>query len=173
MAEPNTALVTGASRGIGRAIALRLAEDGYDIVGCNTGDTEAARKTEQEISALGVRARIGACDVRDAAAVERFIADAERDFPPIRVLVNNAGITRDNPTVLMPAEDWHAVLDTNLTGVWNTCHAVAFRFMKRRAGVVVNLSSVAGVHGHAGQGNYAAAKAGIIGFSRSLAKEVA
>jgi 3-oxoacyl-[acyl-carrier protein] reductase len=173
MAEPNTALVTGASRGIGRAIALRLAADGYDIVGCSSVDSEAARKTEQDVSALGVSCRILTCDVRDGAAVDRFVTEADRLFSPIAVLVNNAGITRDNPTVLMAPADWQDVIDTNLTGVWNVCRGTVFRFMKRRAGVVVNLSSVAGIHGNAAQGNYAATKAGIIGLSRTLAKETA
>ncbi|HKT00930.1 MAG TPA: 3-oxoacyl-[acyl-carrier-protein] reductase [Rugosimonospora sp.] len=173
MAEPRTALVTGVSRGIGRAIALRLAADGYDIAGCSTGTGEAARDTEKELAALGVRCRIDACDVRDGAAVDAFVADVEREFAPVDVLVNNAGITRDRPLVLMAPADWHAVVDTNLSGAWNVCRAVVFRFMKRRRGAVVNVSSIAGVYGNAGQTNYAATKAGVIGLSRSLAKEVA
>jgi 3-oxoacyl-[acyl-carrier protein] reductase len=172
MTEPRTALVTGVSRGIGRAIALRLAADGYDIVGCGLTTGEAALRTEKDVTALGVRCRIDACDVRDAVAVETFIADVEREFGPIDLLVNNAGVVRDSPVALMSAQDWQMVLDTNLTGMWQMCHYAVFRFMKRRHGTIINLSSIAGIYGNAGQGNYAAAKAGIIGFSKSLAKEV-
>ena len=112
------------------------------------------------------------CDVADSEAAERFVKDAEERLGPIDLLINNAGITKDSPLVLGSAEDWHAVLATNLTGTWNFCRAMAFRFMKNRGGAVVNMSSVAGVYGHAGQTAYSASKAGIIGFSKSLAKEV-
>ncbi|QLQ35884.1 3-oxoacyl-[acyl-carrier-protein] reductase [Micromonospora robiginosa] len=170
---PRCALVTGASRGIGRAVALRLAAEGYAVAGCFSTAGEAAEKTRAEVEAYGVPSWFAPCDVTDRAAVDDFVATAEKRLGPLTALVNNAGITRDRPMVLMGPEDWHDVVDTNLTGTWNTCRAVAFRFLKRRRGAVVNLSSVAGVTGNAGQTNYAASKAGIIGLSRSLAKEVA
>jgi 3-oxoacyl-[acyl-carrier protein] reductase len=173
MSQRRCALVTGASRGIGRSIALRLTRDGYDIAGLFATASEAAEKTEAEAAALGVRTCFAPCDVRDGEAVEEFVRRAERDLGPVHALVNNAGIVRDNPLVLMPPDDWQAVVETNLTGTWNVCRAVVYRFMKRRSGVVVNMSSVAGIHGNATQTNYAATKAGIIGMSKSLAKEVA
>lgn len=173
MPSKGCALVTGASRGIGRAVALRLAEDGYDIAGCYRSGDEQAGKTEAEIAALGVACRLTRCDVRDADAVDTFVRSAEREVGEIAVLVNSAGIARDSPMIMMAPGDWDSVVGTNLTGTWNVCRAGVFRFAKRRSGVVVNLSSVVGVRGNAGQTNYAAAKAGIIGLSRSLAKEVA
>ncbi len=167
------ALVTGASRGIGRSIALRLAGDGYAIAGCFRTPSEGAAKTEQDVRSLGVGCVFGPCDVLDSEAVERFVRAAEKEIGPINAAVNNAGIVRDKPLVLMSPEDWHAVVGTNLTGTWNVCRSVVFRFIKRRAGAMVNISSVAGIYGNAGQCNYAATKAGILGLSRSLAKEVA
>lgn len=171
--ERRCALITGASRGIGRSVALRLAEDGFDIAGCFRAPSEAAAETERDVKARGARALFTPCDVDDVDAVERFVRCAERELGPIAALVNNAAIVRDKPLVLMPPEDWRQVIDTNLTGTWNVCRAVVFRFLKQRAGAVVNISSVAGIYGNAGQTNYAAAKAGIIGLSKSLAKEVA
>lgn len=173
MSERSCAVVTGASRGIGRAVALRLARDGWDVAGCFRANVEAADATASEVRALGARAFFAPCDVADLDAVDRFVADAERELGPIAALVNNAGITRDAPLVMMAQKDWSAVLDTNLTGTWNVCRSVVFRFMKRRAGAIVNLSSIAGVYGNAGQTNYAATKAGIAGLSKSLAKEIA
>ncbi|GAA1766928.1 3-oxoacyl-[acyl-carrier-protein] reductase [Luedemannella helvata] len=167
------ALVTGISRGIGRAIALRLARDGYAVAGCYATPSEAAEQTRIELEKLGVPIFLDRCDVRDNEAVDAFVAAAERTVGPLDTLVNNAGIVRDNPMVLMPVADWQAVVDTNLSGTWNVCRTVGFRFMKRRAGTIVNISSVAGVYGHASQSNYAATKAGIIGLSRSIAKELA
>jgi 3-oxoacyl-[acyl-carrier protein] reductase len=173
MSDRPLALVTGASRGIGRSIALRLARDGYAIAGCCTAPSEMSRRTESDLAELGAPACFSVCDVRDGDAVEAFVRGAEEALGPLTALVNNAGIVRDNPLVLMPPDDWRAVLDTNLTGTWNLCRSVIFRFMKRRRGVVVNLSSVAGIYGNATQSNYAATKAGIIGMSRSIAREVA
>jgi 3-oxoacyl-[acyl-carrier protein] reductase len=166
-------LVTGASRGIGRSVVLRLAREGYDIAGCSSAPSDESEKTEAEIRALDVGCHFAVCDVRDMDAVEAFVDSAERELGPLTSLVNNAGIVRDNPMVLMPREDWRDVLETNLTGTWNVCRTVVFRFMKRRAGAIVNMSSVAGVYGNATQSNYAATKAGVIGLSKSLAKEVA
>jgi 3-oxoacyl-[acyl-carrier protein] reductase len=166
------ALVTGASRGIGGAVSRRLARDGFAVAGCYTQPSPAADKTRAEVEAAGVPAYFAPCDVRDATAVDDFVRAAEKELGPLEVLVNNAGITRDKPVVLMPAGDWRDVVDTNLTGTWNFCHTVGFRFAKRRSGVVVNISSVAGLYGNAGQANYAAAKAGIIGLTKSMAKEL-
>lgn len=173
MAEQHRALVTGASRGIGRAVARRLAGAGYPVAGCYAAASDQARQVAAELEQLGVASYFAACDVSDPAAVDRFIQVAEERLGPLDLLVNNAGITRDRPLVLSTPEDWQAVLATNLTGTWNVCRAMVFRFLKQRAGAVVNLSSVAGVYGNAGQTAYAASKAGIIGLSRSLAKEVA
>lgn len=166
-------LVTGTSRGIGRAVALRLAREGYAIAGCHRTATAAAKQTEYEVRALGVDCHFAECDVSDPAAAEAFIREAEDQIGPLNLLVNNAGITRDAPLVLSSRQDWNEVLAVNLTGTWNMCRAMAFRFMKSHGGAIVNMSSVAGVHGNAAQTAYAASKAGIIGFSKSLAKEVA
>jgi 3-oxoacyl-[acyl-carrier protein] reductase len=173
VADRPCALVTGASRGIGRSIALQLAGEGYAIAGCFTTAGEMARRTEADLAELGAEVCFAVCDIRDGDAVDQFVREAERALGPLTALVNNAGIVRDNPLVLMSPDDWRAVLETNLTGTWNVCRSVVFRFMKRRKGAVVNVSSVAGVYGNASQSNYAATKAGIIGMSRSIAKEVA
>ncbi|MGH9345781.1 MAG: 3-oxoacyl-[acyl-carrier-protein] reductase [Vicinamibacterales bacterium] len=165
------ALITGASRGIGRSIALRLARDGYAIAGC-CRTAGAAAQAEQDVRAIGAECLFATCDVHDGDAVERFVRETERRLGPITGAVNNAGIARDKPLVMMSRNEWSDVLDTNLTGTWNVCRSVVYRFMKRRAGAVVNISSVAGVYGNTGQCNYAATKAGILGLSRSLAKEV-
>ncbi len=167
------ALVTGASRGIGRAVALHLAGLGYDITGCSFRGGEDAARTADEVTALGVRCLFEPCDVSDLDAVDALVAAAEDKLGPLTALVNNAGITRDAPAVMMEPPDWQVVLDTNLTGAWNVCRTVGYRFLKRRAGSIVNISSVAGVYGNAGQTNYAAAKAGVIGMTKSLAKELA
>ena len=173
MAEQHRALVTGASRGIGRAVVRRLARAGYPVAGCYATTSDQSRQMAAEVEQLGVPAYFAECDVSDPAAVDGFVRAAEERLGPIDLLVNNAGITRDQPLVLTPPGDWHAVLATNLTGTWNLCRAMVFRFLKQRSGAVVNMSSVAGVYGNAGQTGYAASKAGIIGLSRSLAKEVA
>ncbi|MEV6304162.1 3-oxoacyl-[acyl-carrier-protein] reductase [Actinoplanes sp. NPDC051861] len=172
MAEQHRALITGSSRGIGRAIALRLAQDGHAVAGCYQRESEASRQTEADLRRLGVPYHLAECDVTQPDEVDRFVRAAEEALGPIDLLVNNAGITRDQPLVLGMPADWNAVLSTNLTGTWNLCRAMAFRFMKARSGVIVNMSSVAGIYGNAGQTAYAASKAGIIGLSRSLAKEV-
>jgi 3-oxoacyl-[acyl-carrier protein] reductase len=173
MSEKGCALITGASRGIGRSVAIRLAREGYNIAGCFRAVTDSSEQTEAEVNKLGIRSLFVPCDVCDTAAVDEFVRLADRELGPITALVSNAGIARDNPLVLMTPEDWKDVVDTNLTGTWNVCRAVVFRFMKRRSGAVVNISSVAGIYGNATQSNYAATKAGIIGFSKSLAKEIA
>ena len=174
MAAPRTALVTGASRGIGRAVALQLANDDYHVAGCFASPSEAAAKTETEVRALDMPCYFAVCDVRDGAAVEEFIVTAERKLGPLTALVNNAGIVRDNLILRMKEEDWDAVLDTNLKGAWNFSRA-ALRFMLRQeeGGAILNISSISGVVGMAGQSNYSASKAGMIGLTKALAREVA
>ncbi len=172
MAEQHRALVTGASRGIGRAVALRLARQGYAVAGCYQHESDASRQTEADLRMLDVPCYFAQCDVANPQAVQEFVDAASDAIGQMDLLVNNAGITRDHPLVLGTPEDWNAVIATNLSGTWNFCRAMTFQFMKNRSGAVVNMSSVAGVYGNAGQTAYAASKAGIIGFSKSLAKEV-
>ncbi|MEU8961410.1 3-oxoacyl-[acyl-carrier-protein] reductase [Streptomyces sp. NPDC048491] len=169
--KDKVALVTGGSRGIGRAVALRLARDGYDIGFCYRSDEHAAALVEKAVRELGRRVRSQQVDVTDRAKVRDFVTTTEEKLGPAVAAVTSAGITRDSPLALMPDEDWDAVLRTNLDGTYNLCRAVAFPMIKRGGGAIVTLSSVAGVVGNAGQTNYSASKAGIIGFTRSLAKE--
>lgn len=171
MAGDRTALVTGVSRGIGRAVALRLARNGYRVAGCSR-DADRAHDVEVELVATGSPCFVRALDVADTDEVTGFVAAAEERLGPIDAVVNCAGITRDGLLALMSPTEWHDVLDTNLTGTWNVCRAMSYRMAKRKSGVIVNVSSIAGVHGNAGQSNYAAAKAGIIGLSKSLAREL-
>jgi 3-oxoacyl-[acyl-carrier protein] reductase len=156
------ALVTGAARGIGRAIANELASAGAEVLCC---DLPGTSENEEVAGEVGGRALYA--DVTKSDEVEKLIADAGE----IDILVNNAGITRDGLLVRMTEEDWRAVIDINLTSVYLVCHAAIRGMMKRRAGAIVNLSSVVGIHGNLGQTNYAASKAGIIGFTKSLARE--
>ncbi len=167
------ALITGASRGIGRAIAFQLAADGYDIAFCYRSSREAACAVEAEIAKLGRRVFHEPCDVADFQAVQGFVRACEAQFGTLEVLVNCAGIVRDNPLVLMDEGAWCEVLETNLNGTFNFCRNIVFGFMKQKGGSIINMSSVAGIYGNATQSNYAASKAGIIGFSKALAKELA
>ncbi|MEZ0472540.1 3-oxoacyl-ACP reductase FabG [Luteimonas salinilitoris] len=163
------AFVTGASRGIGAAIADELAAQGATVVG--TATTEAgARAIGERLASTGGHGRV--LDVVDGAAVEALIDAIGKEFGAIGILVNNAGITRDNLLMRMKDEDWQAILDTNLSSVYRTCKAAMRGMMKARKGRIINIASVIGVTGNAGQANYAAAKAGIIGFSKSLAREI-
>lgn len=166
------ALVTGGSRGIGRAAVLRLARDGFDVAFCYRSSPDAAQELEKEVVELGVRALAWQCDVSDHAAVRDMVSVVAERLGDVDVLVTSAGIVRDNPLMMMTEEQWHEVLDTNLDGTFNACRSVVFEMMKRRFGSIINISSVAGVHGNPTQTNYSASKAGIIGFSRALAKEV-
>ena len=163
------ALVTGASRGIGAAIADTLAAQGATVFGTATSDAGAA-KIGERLSAHGGHGRV--LDVSQAGAIEALVDAIAAEFGAISILVNNAGITRDNLLMRMKDEDWQAILDTNLTSVYRSSKAVMRGMMKARRGRIVNIASVIGVTGNAGQANYAAAKAGIIAFSKSLAKEI-
>ena len=163
------ALVTGASRGIGAAIADTLAAQGATVIGTATSDAGAA-KIGERLSVHGGHGRV--LDVSQAGAIEALVDAIAAEFGAISILVNNAGITRDNLLMRMKDEDWQAILDTNLTSVYRSSKAVMRGMMKARRGRIVNIASVIGVTGNAGQANYAAAKAGIIAFSKSLAKEI-
>ena len=171
--DGKVALVTGASRGIGRSIALMLAARGADIVINYAGNTEAAEKTKAEVEALGRKAMVIKADVGDTAACEAMMAEAVKEMGKIDILVNNAGITRDGLLMRMKEADWDAVLTTNLKSVYNCTKAVIKYMMKARSGRIVSISSVVGAMGNAGQSNYAAAKAGIMGFTKAVAKEAA
>lgn len=164
--------MTGGSRGIGKAVALQLGRDGFDIAFCYRQAQEAAREVEQEILRLGRRVFQRPCDVADFAAVRAFVGAVDRELGPPEVVVNAAGIISDSPLVLMEPETWRAVLSTNLDGVFNVCRSVVFNLMKRKDGCIVNIASVAGVYGYGTQTNYSASKAGVIGFSKALAKEL-
>lgn len=172
MTEQRVALVSGGSRGIGRAVVLRLARDGYDVAFCYRSRQDAADELAKEVEDHGVRALARQVDVTDPDAVGQWVADSQRELGPIGTVVTSAGVLADKPLVMMGGPDWDRVLDTSLDGTFHVCRAAVFEMMKRRAGCVVTISSVAGVHGNAGQTNYSAAKAGVIGFTRALAKEV-
>ncbi|HEX5952189.1 MAG TPA: 3-oxoacyl-ACP reductase FabG [Rhodanobacteraceae bacterium] len=163
------ALVTGASRGIGAAIADELAAQGATVIGTATSDV-GAQAIGQRLAAHGGEGRV--LDVTDGAAVEALIEAVIKQHGGLSVLVNNAGITRDQLLMRMKDEDWQAILDTNLTSVYRTSKAVMRAMMKARKGRIINIASVVGVTGNPGQTNYAAAKAGIIAFSKSLAREI-
>jgi 3-oxoacyl-[acyl-carrier protein] reductase len=172
MGAAGVALVTGGSRGIGAAVVLRLARDGYDVAFCYRSDESAAMLVVKRAAEFGGRVLATRVDVADAAGVRDWTAGTRRELGPVTALVASAGITRDGPLARMTDDDWSDVLRTNLDGVYNVCRPVVFDMMKRRRGVVVTLSSVAGVYGNPMQVNYSAAKSGIIGFTRALAKEV-
>ena len=171
--DGKTALVTGASRGIGRAIALRLAAEGANIAINYAGNTAKAEETKAAIEAAGGKAALFQADVSDSAQVEQMIASVLETFGSLDILVNNAGITRDGLLMRMKEEDFDAVLDTNLKGIFHVTKAVTKIMMKQRSGRIVNMASVVGIIGNAGQTNYAAAKAGVIGFTKSAARELA
>lgn len=168
-----TAIVTGGSRGIGRAVAVRLAKDGMNLVINYRGNSAAAEETERMCRELGAEVLLVQGDVSRAEDCEKLAAQAKEAFGRVDVLVNNAGITRDGLLARMTEEDFRAVLDVNLVGPWNMMKAVNRIMMKQQYGRIVNLSSVTGLMGNMGQTNYAAAKAGILGMTKSYAREVA
>ena len=168
-----TALVTGASRGIGRAIALRLAEDGANVAVIYAGSADKAEAVVNEITALGGNAKAYRCNVADSAAVNETVKAVTNDLGKIDILVNNAGITRDGLMLRMKDEDFDAVLDTNLKGAFNMIRACYSGFIRKKSGRIINISSVSGIMGNAGQANYSASKAGVIGLTKSVARELA
>ena len=172
MNENKLALITGGSRGIGKAIALKLAATGYDIVINYAGNTDAANQTIEEIKKLNVKAEAYKFDVSNQTEVEENITKIIEKYGRIDVLVNNAGITRDDLFIRMTEEKWSAVINTNLNSAFYVTKPVVKLMMKQRFGSIVNTTSVVGVYGNVGQANYSAAKAGLIGFTKSLAKEL-
>lgn len=173
MLSGKTAIVTGASRGIGKATALELAARGaYVIVNYNVSE-EAAHEVVRTIIEAGGHGESVQCDVSDASACDWFIRDVSERYKSIDILVNNAGITRDQLLMRMSEEDFDAVLNTNLKGTFHTMRAVSRQMLRQRSGRIINMASVVGVAGNAGQANYAASKAGVIGLTKSAAKELA
>ena len=168
-----TAVVTGGSRGIGRAICEELARGGANVVLCYAGRAEAAQETVTACKDLGAKTLAVQCNVADEAQVKALMDAAVKEFGRIDILVNNAGVTRDGLVMMMKEADFDAVIDTNLKGTFLCMKAVSRIMMKQRYGRIVNLSSVVGLRGNAGQVNYAASKAGVVGMTKSLAKELA
>jgi len=170
--DGRTALVTGASRGIGRAVCVKLAEAGANVAGCDI-DVDPMKETEELVRGAGVEFVAIAMDVSDLKQFQDAVQKAVETFGSLDVLVNNAGITRDNLLVRMTQEDWQSVISINLTGVFNGVKAAARPMMKQRSGSIVNVSSVVGIMGNPGQVNYGASKAGVIGLTKSAAREMA
>ncbi len=168
----NAAIVTGGTRGIGRAISTRLARDGWDLLATYHSDDAAAASAQEDLRQFGGRVEILAADISKPDGAGQTIETAIQAFGKIDALVNNAGITRDTLIMRMSEEDWDAVLSTNLKGAFLTSKAVIRPMLRQRSGRIVNLTSVVGLVGNAGQANYAAAKAGLVGLTKSLAKEV-
>lgn len=171
--EGKTALVTGASRGIGRAIAIKLASEGAAVAINYAGNAKAAEEVKSIIEQAGGKAMLVQADISSAEAVDEMVSKVVEGLGGIDILVNNAGITRDGLLMRMKEEDWDAVISTNLSGVFYCTKAVSKLMMKKRYGKIVNMSSVVGLTGNVGQANYAAAKSGVLGFSKSMAKELA
>lgn len=172
MAENKVALVTGASRGIGKACAIELAKAGYDIAISYAGNEEAANKTIEELNALNVKAKAYKFNVADKEACAKAVEEVLADFGKLDVLVNNAGITRDGLFMRMSSDNWEAVINTNLNSAFYMTNPAIKTMIKQRSGCIINMSSIVGQMGNAGQANYSAAKAGLIGFTKSLAKEL-
>lgn len=171
--DKKIAIVTGGSRGIGKACSIELAKEGYTVVVNYAGNEEAANATVAEIKANGGDARAMQFDVSDKESVKASIGAVVKEFGRVDVLVNNAGITKDGLIIRMSEDDWDKVINTNLNSAFYVTKPVVKVMMKQRSGCIVNMASVVGVYGNAGQANYAAAKAGIIGLTKSLAKELA
>jgi len=167
------AIVTGGTRGIGRAIVLALAQEGADCAFTFMRNNALAESLCREVDGMGRRALPVQMDVRDFEGAKLLTERIKGEFGRIDILVNNAGITRDKSLMMMSKEDWSEVIDTDLTGVFNTTRACIITFLKQKSGNIINISSVSGIHPLPGQTNYAAAKAGVIGFTKSLAKEIA
>lgn len=170
--EGKTALITGAARGIGKAIALRFAQEGANIAFTDLIINETVQETEKEIAQLGVKVKGYASNAANFEETEKVVTEIAKDFGHIDILVNNAGITKDGLLVRMSESQWDAVLTVNLKSAFNFIHAVAPLFMRQKSGSIISMSSVVGVHGNAGQCNYSASKAGLIGLSKSIAQEL-
>ena len=173
MLNGKTALVTGGSRGIGRAIALKLASQGADIAVIYAAGAEKAQQICDEITAMGRHAAAFQCDVADFAQVKQTVAAVKAEFGGVDILVNNAGITRDGLLAMMKESDYDDVVDTNLKGAFNFIRHCCPLMMKKRSGKIINITSVSGIIGNTGQANYAASKAGLIGLTKSTARELA
>lgn len=173
MSENKVALVTGGSRGIGRACAIELAKAGVDVVVNYAGNEEAANKTVEDIKALGVKAVAKKFNVADKEAVDNAIKEIMDEFGRIDILVNNAGITRDGLFMRMSDSQWLDVINTNLNSAYFVTNPVSKIMIKQRQGAIINMASISGIYGNAGQANYSTAKAGLIGFTKALAKELA
>jgi 3-oxoacyl-[acyl-carrier protein] reductase len=170
--EGKVALVTGASKGIGNAVAKKFAEHGADVAFTYLSSVEKGEALEKELAAMGVKAKGYRSDASDYAAAEQLINAVVEDFGKLDVLVNNAGITKDNLLMRMTEEMWDTVLNVNLKSCFNTVKAATRTFMKQKSGSIINMTSVVGIKGNAGQSNYAASKSGIIGFTKSVALEL-
>ena len=173
MLKNKNAIITGATRGIGREIAITLAKNGANIAINYRKENEDLNSLVNELKELGVNVFTKKCDVSNGEEVEEFIKESKESFGSIDILVNNAGITKDGLIIRMNEEDFDSVIDVNLKGVFNTTKVVSGIMMKQRYGKIINISSVVGLSGNAGQCNYAASKAGVIGFSKSIARELA
>ncbi len=170
--EGKTAIITGASRGIGKAVAIEFAKQGANIAFTDLLYNEQAMETEKEIAAFGVKVKAYASDASNFADTDRVVAEIVKEFGTVDILVNNAGITKDTLLMRMTEEQWDMVINVNLKSVFNFTKAVQRTMLKQRSGSIINMSSVVGVSGNAGQANYSASKAGIIGFTKSVAKEL-
>lgn len=170
--EGKTAVITGAARGIGRAIALKFAAEGADVAFSDIKYDENCENLEKEIAELGVKGKGYASDASSFENSEQFINEVLKDFGKVDILVNNAGITRDNLLLRMSEQDWDLIMKINLKSVFNLTKAVQRSMIKQRGGSIINMSSVVGVNGNAGQSNYSASKAGLIGFTKSIALEL-
>lgn len=170
--EGKVALITGAARGIGKAIALRMAAEGADIAFTDLVIDEIGQETEKEIAALGVKCKGYASNAADFAQTEAVVAQVMEEFGHIDILVNNAGITKDGLMLRMTEAQWDAVINVNLKSAFNFIHALVPIMMRQRGGSIINMASVVGVHGNAGQSNYAASKAGLIALAKSVAQEM-
>ena len=170
--EGKTALVTGASKGIGNAVAKKFAEQGANVAFTYLSSVEKGEALEKELASMGIRAKGYRSNASDFAAAEQLINSVVEDFGRLDVLVNNAGITKDNLLMRMTEEMWDQVINVNLKSCFNTVKAATRTFMKQKSGSIINMTSVVGIKGNAGQGNYAASKSGIIGFTKSVALEL-
>ncbi|MBN2175620.1 MAG: 3-oxoacyl-[acyl-carrier-protein] reductase [Bacteroidales bacterium] len=170
--EGKTAVITGAARGIGRAIAIKFGQEGANVAFSDIRIDDNCKSLEEELGKLGVKGKGYASDASSFEGSEKFINDVLADFGQIEILVNNAGITRDNLLLRMSEDDWDLIMKINLKSAFNLTKAVLISFMKQRSGSIINMSSVVGVNGNAGQANYSASKAGLIGFTKSVAQEL-